>query len=57
MCDESERTSLGMADCEMWNSIYIHVCTQKIEREGFCVEKWDIVRLVSVNKYYKLSVL
>ena len=26
-------------------------------REAFCVEKWDRVRLVSVNKYYKLSVL
>ena len=55
MCDESERMSLGMADYEMWNSIFI--CTQKSKREGFCVEKWDIVRLVSVNKYYKLSVL
>ena len=55
MCDESERMSLEMADYEMWNSIFI--CVQKSKRDCFCVEKWDRVRLVSVNKYYKISVL
>ena len=51
----SQRMSLGMADYEMRNSIYIRA--QKSKRDGFCVEKWDIIRLVSVNKYYKISVL